>query len=371
MSEPSDPDQTNLAALEESLRAEMDAATTSEAVEAVRVKTLGKKGALTEELKKLASLPPDARKAYGAAVNAAKERLAARLAEREEALAATALAARLAAERADLTLPARPLPEGRIHPISQTIEEVLAIFARHGFTLAEGPDIETDELNFTALNIPPDHPARQMQDSFYLPEPEGAADGVTEKIVLRTHTSPVQIRAMRAGPPPLRAIIPGRTFRCDYDQTHTPMFHQFELIAIDRDIHFGHLRGTIEAFLKDFFGLDHVKLRFRPSFFPFTEPSAEVDIGCSFAGGTLRLGEGDDWLEIMGSGMVHPNVLKNGGLDPEQWQGFALGAGIERLAMLKHGIPDLRTFYESDLRWLRHYGFAALDVPAGGLGLAR
>jgi len=263
-------------------------------------------------------------------------------------------------------LPVRQQPQGRIHPVSQVMDEIAAIFADMGFTIAEGPDIEDDFHNFTALNIPPEHPARQMQDTFYLPQRE---DGMP--MVLRTHTSPVQIRTMQDTPPPHRIVVPGRTYRSDSDQTHTPMFHQIEGLVIDRDIHMGHLKGTLEAFCQAFFEVDNVRFRFRPSYFPFTEPSAEVDIGCSYEGGNLRIGEGDDWLEILGCGMVNPRVLENCGLDASEWQGFAWGMGIDRIAMLKYGIPDLRAFFDSDLRWLHHYGFVPLDVPTMSGGLSR
>jgi phenylalanyl-tRNA synthetase alpha chain len=260
------------------------------------------------------------------------------------------------------------LPEARgsIHPVSQVIDEITEIFAQMGFSVAEGPDIEEDFYNFTALNIPPEHPARQMHDTFYLPE---RADGTRR--VLRTHTSPVQIRTMLNTKPPLRIIAPGRTFRCDSDQTHTPMFHQVEALVIDESTHMGHLKGCIEAFCRAFFEVDEVKMRFRPSYFPFTEPSAEVDIGCRREGGELRIGEGDDWLEIMGCGMVHPKVLEHGGIDSTKYQGFAFGMGIDRIAMLKYGAPDLRAFFDSDLRWLRHYGFSSLNVPTLGQGISR
>jgi phenylalanyl-tRNA synthetase alpha chain len=263
-------------------------------------------------------------------------------------------------------LPARPDADGRIHPISQTIEEMVAILSEMGFAVAEGPHIEDDWHNFGALNIPPEHPARQEHDTFYLPP---AADGTQR--VLRTHTSPVQVRTMTSVKPPIRVIAPGRTFRADYDATHSPMFHQIEALLIDENTHMGHLKGCIVEFCRAFFEMDDLPVRFRPSFFPFTEPSAEVDIGCKREGGGLQIGRGGDWLEIMGSGMVHPKVLQACGIDPTKYQGFAFGLGIERAAMLKYGIPDLRTFYESDLRWLRHYGFAALDVPSLHGGLAR
>jgi phenylalanyl-tRNA synthetase alpha chain len=265
-----------------------------------------------------------------------------------------------------VTLPSRPEARGTIHPVTQVWQEVIQIFGDMGFSVAEGPHIETDWYNFGALNIPPEHPARQEHDTFYF----NARPGSNERMVLRTHTSPVQIRTMETGAPPIRVIAPGRTFRSDSDQTHTPMFHQVEGLVLDEATHLGHLKGTLEAFCKAFFEIDQVKMRFRPSHFPFTEPSMEVDIGCSWEGGELKIGAGDDWLEILGSGMVHPNVIRAGGLDPDKVQGFAFGMGIDRIAMLKYGIPDLRAFFEADLRWLRHYGFSALAVPSLAEGLS-
>ncbi len=352
----------------EALRSELSTAvaeaTSSDALEALRIDALGKKGRVTVLMKGLGAMEPEERKAAGQALNALKAEIADAIDARKGELAAGELEARLAGERIDVTLPVRPEAEGRIHPISQTIEEVVAILGEMGLAVAEGPDIEDDWHNFTALNIPPDHPARQEHDTFYLP---GEKDG--ERMVLRTHTSPVQIRTMQNGEPPFRIIAPGRTYRCDYDATHSPMFHQIEGLVIDEGVHMGHLKGCLIEFCRAFFGVDDLPVRFRPSYFPFTEPSAEVDIGCTRDGGQLRIGHGDDWLEILGCGMVNPKVLENCGVDPERYQGFAFGMGIERLAMLKYGIPDLRTFYESDLRWLRHYGFSALDVPSvvGGL----
>ncbi|ASG19776.1 phenylalanine--tRNA ligase subunit alpha [Nitrospirillum viridazoti] len=336
------------------------------ALEEVRVDALGKKGRITGLMKDMGSLTPDERRERGQALNAVKEEISQALDARRQVLKAEALAQKLEAERIDVSLPARPEVEGRVHPISQTVEEMIAIFADMGFSVAEGPDIETDFNNFTALNIPPEHPARQMHDTFYLPN---GPDGGTR--VLRTHTSPVQIRTMLAGEPPIRIIAPGRTYRSDYDQTHTPMFHQIEGLVIGENIHMGHLKGTLLEFCRAFFQVDDLPLRFRPSFFPFTEPSAEVDIGCSRKGGELKLGNYGDWLEILGCGMVHPKVLENCGIDSTRWQGFAFGMGIERVAMLKYGIPDLRTFFEADLRWLKHYGFVPLDVPSLAQGLTR
>ena len=336
------------------------------ALEAVRIQALGKKGALTERMKTLGAMGTEERKAAGAQLNTAKDTLNAAMAARAETLHRAALDARLSGERIDVTLPARPESSGAIHPVSQVIDEVIAIFADMGFSVAEGPDIETDFYNFTALNIPAEHPARQMHDTFYFhPKPDG------ERLLLRTHTSPVQIRAMENSRPPLRIIAPGRTYRCDSDMTHTPMFHQVEGLVIDETTHMGHLKGCLIEFCKAFFEVDDVRMRFRPSHFPFTEPSAEVDIGCRRSGDEIRIGEGSDWLEILGCGMVHPAVLRHGGLDPDKYQGFAFGMGIDRLAMLKYGIPDLRDFFEADLRWLRHYGFAALDIPSLAGGLSR
>jgi len=343
---------------------EIAAAASLDAIEAIRVGILGRSGQLTQRMRGLGALGPDARRETGAALNRLKDEIAEALEARKAELGRAARARRLAAERADVTLPVPPDMTGRIHPISQTIDEIVAIFGEMGFAVAEGPHIEEDFYNFTALNIPPEHPARQEHDTFYLPERE---DG--SRLVLRTHTSPVQIRTMLAQKPPLRIIVPGRTFRCDHDATHSPMFHQVEGLVIDRSTHMGHLKGCLIEFCRAFFGVDDLPVRFRPSYFPFTEPSAEVDIGCSREGGELKIGAGSakgqqSWLEILGSGMVHPEVLRNCGIDPDEYQGFAFGMGIERVAMLKYGIPDLRTMYESDLRWLKHYGFLPLDIPS-------
>ncbi len=348
--------------LESNLVKQIATALDSAALENLRVNLLGKKGLLTEQMKQLGALPPDERKARGAELNRLKDTVTALLEERKTVLDAAALNERLANERLDVTLPARPQPEGRIHPISQTIEEIITIFAEMGFTVAEGPEIETDDLNFGKMNIPPDHPARQMQDTFYLPPQDG------ETMILRTHTSPVQARTMLSQKPPIRVIAPGRTFRVDYDMTHTPMFHQVEGLVIDETTTMAHLKGCLTDFLRAYFGIPDLPMRFRPSYFPFVEPGAEVDIGCKREGGALKLGNFGDWLEIGGCGMVHPQVLTNCGIDPNIYQGFAFGMGIERMAMLKYGIPDLRTFFESDIRWLKHYGFAALDVPNLALG---
>ena len=355
----------DLEQLRNSLMDEIAGSGDLDTLEAVRVRALGKKGAVTQRMKTLGGLDPEARKAAGQALNVLKDGLAAAIESRKAALADAALSARLARETVDVTLPARPAPVGRIHPISQTMEELLAIFGEMGFSVAEGPDIEDDFHNFTALNIPEEHPARQDHDTFYLPPvEEGGA-----RMVLRTHTSPVQIRTMQSVEPPIRIIVPGRTYRADSDATHSPMFHQVEGLVIDQATHMGHLKGTLIDFCRAFFGIEDLPVRFRPSYFPFTEPSAEVDIGCSREGGQLKIGHGKDWLEILGCGMVHPKVLQNCGIDPARYQGFAFGMGIERIAMLKYGMPDLRPFYDSDLRWLRHYGFLPLDVPSMVRGL--
>jgi phenylalanyl-tRNA synthetase alpha chain len=352
----------------EGMRAEALAAiaeaTSLDRLDAARVAVLGKKGSLSALMSGLGAMTPDERKAAGQTLNRVKDEIAAALTRRKAALEARALEERLARERVDVTLPVRPESQGRIHPVSQVTEEVIAIFAEMGFTVAEGPEIEDDFHNFTALNILPEHPARQMHDTFYFPPNE---DGTRH--LLRTHTSPVQIRTMLGTKPPIRIIAPGRTYRCDSDMTHTPMFHQVEGLVIDETTHMGHLKGCLTEFLRAFFEVDDVPVRFRPSFFPFTEPSAEVDIGCSREGGTLKIGPGAGWLEILGCGMVHPAVLSACGIDPTRYQGFAFGMGLERIAMLKYGIPDLRTFFDSDWRWLSHYGFPPLDVPtlAGGL----
>ncbi len=347
-----------LTALRDELEGAVLAAGSLEALEDVRVRALGRRGAVTELMKSLGKVAPEERRERGQALNRLKQAVSDAIDARKAALADVELERRLAAERIDITLPVRPAPEGSLHPISQTIDEITQIFGEMGFRWAEGPDIEDDWYNFTALNIPPEHPARQEMDTFYLAAEEGRA-----RPVLRTHTSPVQIRTMLSEPPPLRVIVPGRTYRSDHDATHSPMFHQVEGLAIGRSIHMGHLKGCLIAFCRAFFGVADLPVRFRPSHFPFTEPSAEVDIGCTREGGQLRIGAGGDWLEILGSGMVHPKVIANCGLDPEEWQGFAFGMGIERIAMLKYGIPDLRTMYDSDLRWLRHYGFRPLDIP--------
>ncbi|HBM90697.1 MAG TPA: phenylalanine--tRNA ligase subunit alpha [Rhodospirillaceae bacterium] len=342
----------------------IESAPDSAALESLRTQALGKKGKLTEMMKSLGKMEAQARKEMGARLNEIKTVLAKAIEARGRVLGAAALNEKLLHEHIDVTLSVRPQDQGRIHPITQTTDEIVTIFASMGFKVAKGPEIETDWNNFTALNLPPDHPARQMQDTFYMPQKGD------EPTVLRTHTSPVQIRTMMNQKPPIRIIAPGRTYRCDYDMTHTPMFHQFEGLVIDEKTNMGHLKGCLLDFMRAFFGIDDLPLRFRPSYFPFTEPSAEVDIGCSRKDGKLTLGNHGNWLEVAGCGMVNAKVLKNCGIDPDKYQGFAFGTGIERLAMLKYGIPDLRTFFEADMRWLKHYGFVPLDIPNPALTAA-
>jgi phenylalanyl-tRNA synthetase alpha chain len=351
---------TELSKIEGALIAEIGAAADLAAIERVRIAALGRKGRVPELMATLGSLPADQRKAFGQAVNGLKARITDALEARKGDLERDALSARLASEKADVTLPVRvgPLQDGRIHPVSQVFDEVVEIFGDMGFAVAEGPDVESDDYNFTKLNIPPEHPARQEHDTFYF---HPKADG--SRMLLRTHTSPVQIRTMLSQKPPIRIIVPGRVYRIDSDATHTPMFHQIEGLVIDETTHLGHLKWCLEEFCKAFFEVDTVRMRFRASHFPFTEPSMEVDIDAA------AIGKPGQWLEILGSGMVHPNVIRNCGLDPEKYQGFAFGMGLDRIAMLKYGIPDLRDMFAADVRWLRHFGFTALDVPslAGGL----
>src|ERR1700678_2975719 len=358
---------TDTAQLEQTILAEVAAAGDDAMLETLRVAAVGKSGSVTALLKTLGTMSPEERKTQGAAINGLKDRVNTALNARREAFKGAALDARLNTETVDVTLPARETPAeiGRVHPITQVVDELTAIFADMGFAVAEGPDIETDDYNFTKLNFPQDHPARDMQDTFFFnPKPDGT------RLLLRTHTSPVQVRTMMSQKPPIRVIIPGRTYRNDSDQTHTPMFHQVEGLVIDKKSHLGHLKWILAEFCKAFFEVDHVKMRFRPSFFPFTERSLEVDIQCRRDKGETRFGEGDDWLEILGCGMVHPNVLRNCGLDPDAYQGFAWGMGIDRIAMLKYGMPDLRAFFEADVRWLSHYGFRPLDLPKLAAGLS-
>ncbi|MGB3335643.1 MAG: phenylalanine--tRNA ligase subunit alpha [Devosia sp.] len=370
---------SQIATLRADLSAAIATAGDDAALDAVRVSALGKKGSVSALLASLGSMAPEERKSAGPAINGLKLEISGLIETKSTQLKSAALDARLKAETVDITLPlqAAPTARGRIHPISQTIDEITAIFSDMGFSIAEGPDIETDYFNFTALNFPEGHPAREMHDTFFM---KPGADGV--KKVLRTHTSPVQMRVMQktnekpaagyitpAMDPPIRVVMPGRTYRNDSDQTHTPMFHQVEGLVIDKSSHIGQLRWVLEEFLKAYFEVPNVTLRFRPSFFPFTEPSMEVDVQCDRSGNEVKIGEGSDWLEILGCGMVHPNVIRNAGLDPDVYQGFAWGMGIDRIAMLKYGMPDLRAFFDADQRWLDHYGFRPLDLPTlfGGL----
>jgi len=332
------------------------------ALENVRVTALGKKGRITDLMKTLGTMSPDERKTAGAELNVLKDEISELIEKQASQLKSQEMDSRLAAETIDVSLSPRPERKGTLHPISQTMDELVSIFADMGFEVAEGPDIEDDFHNFTALNFPIGHPAREMHDTFYLPNDE-RKEGEAQKKLLRTHTSTVQIRYMLEHKPPIKIICMGRVYRSDYDMTHTPVFHQMEGLVIDKSTHMGHLKGCLMDFVRSYFEIDDLPVRFRPSFFPFTEPSAEMDIGCSREGGGLKIGAGDSWLEILGCGMVHPNVIKNCGLDPEEYQGFAFGLGVERIAMLKYGIPDLRTFFEADTRWLSHYGFDPLNRP--------
>jgi phenylalanyl-tRNA synthetase alpha chain len=361
---------TDVEQLKIDLLGEVGGAPDLPAIEAIRVRALGKQGVVTGLLKTLGGMTPEQRQEEGPRIHGLREAVTVALAERKAVLEAAALDARLATETLDMTLPVETGPQGSVHPVSQVMDELAEIFADLGFAVATGPEIEDDWHNFTALNIPETHPARAMHDTFYFPD---EWDG--RRMLLRTHTSPVQIRTMMSQEPPIRIIAPGRTYRSDSDATHTPMFHQVEGLVIDRGIHMGHLKWTLETFVKAFFERDDIVLRLRPSYFPFTEPSAEVDVGFTWVGGKRVIGGGGDadgggWMEILGSGMVHPRVIAACGLDPEEWQGFAFGCGIDRLAMLKYGIDDLRAFFDGDLRWLKHYGFGALDVPtlSGGVG---
>lgn len=325
------------------------------ALESVRLAALGKKGQVTEALKALGTLPPDERKTAGAALNVIRDHITSALSDRERVLKTAALSARLATETVDITLPARPFQMGKVHPITRAITEMTDIFSRMGFTVAEGPDIEDDFHNFTALNFPPGHPAREMHDTFYLPD-DMTEEGEHQKKLLRTHTSTIQIRHLLKQKPPAKIICFGRVYRAESDMTHSPMFHQMEALYIDKNVTMAHLKGCLTDFCRAFFEVEDLPVRFRPSYFPFTEPSAEMDIGCSWEGGSLKIGAGASWLEILGSGMVHPNVIRNCGLDPNEYQGFAFGAGLDRLAMLKYGIPDLRDMFEGDPRWIQHFG---------------
>ena len=343
--------------METDLLTQVETAGNLSALEVVRVAALGKQGAVSALLKSLGAMSPEDRREKGPLINGLRDRVQASLAQRKATLEAAELHARLASERLDLTLP--------VHPTMQVMDEMIAIFAEMGFAVAEGPDIEDDFHNFTALNFPPKHPAREMHDTFFF-----HPDDTGERKLLRTHTSPVQVRTMISQAPPIRIISPGRTYRCDSDQTHTPMFHQVEGLVIDRGIHMGHLKWTLETFLARYFETDTVATQFRPHHFPFTEPSAEVDVQCDRSGGEVRIGQGSDWLEILGCGMVHPNVLRACGIDPDEYQGFAFGMGVDRLGMLKYGMPDLRDMFASDVRWLSHYGFSAFAAPNQASGLS-
>jgi phenylalanyl-tRNA synthetase alpha chain len=358
-------DMTDISKLQSETLAAIAAADSIDALEAVRVAALGKQGGVSGLLKTLGGMSAEERQVQGPVINGLRETVAAALADKRAALETAVLNERLATERVDMTLPAPAFPQGSVHPVSQVMDELAEIFADMGFAVAEGPEIEDQWHNFTALNMPETHPARAMHDTFYLQ----AADGEEAK-VLRTHTSPVQIRTMTSQEPPIRIIAPGRVYRSDSDATHTPMFHQIEGLVIDKGIHLGHLKWTLETFLKAFFERDDLTIRLRPSYFPFTEPSAEVDVSFSMENGKRVLGGTGGWMELLGSGMVHPKVISACGLDPDVYQGFAFGVGVDRLAMLKYGMDDLRAFFDGDLRWLKHYGFGALDVPtlSGGVG---
>lgn len=358
---------TDIATLQTDLMGAIDSADTLDSLEAVRIAALGKQGSVSALLKTMGSMSPEERQTQGPIINGLRESITSALAGKKAALETADLNRRLASERVDMTLPAPEAPRGTVHPVSQVMDELAEIFADMGFAVAEGPEIEDDWHNFTALNIPETHPARAMHDTFYFPD-EMARDG--QKMVLRTHTSPVQIRTMTSQEPPIRIIAPGRVYRSDSDATHTPMFHQIEGLVIDKGIHLGHLKWTLETFLKAYFEREDVVLRLRPSYFPFTEPSVEVDVGYSVVNGKRVIGGAEGWMEVLGSGMVHRKVIEACGLDPDVWQGFAFGTGVDRLAMLKYGMDDLRAFFDGDNRWLQHYGFNALDVPtlSGGVG---
>ena len=401
---------SDIATLQNQILAAIGAADTPDALEAVRIDALGKQGSVSALLKTLGQMSPDERQVQGPAINGLREAVTNGIATKKAELETAILNQRLATERLDMTLPAPEAPHGTVHPVSQVMDELAEIFADMGFAVAEGPEIEDDWHNFSALNIPETHPARAMHDTFYFPRSSSNGGGGPSaqrmveghpgsramskarenspaplhhashgsppragedlRMLLRTHTSPVQIRTMMAQEPPIRIIAPGRVYRSDSDATHTPMFHQIEGLVIDRGIHLGHLKWTLETFLKAFFERDDVVLRLRPSYFPFTEPSVEVDVGYSVVKGKRVIGGSEGWMEVLGSGMVHRKVIEACGLDPDIWQGFAFGTGVDRLAMLKYGMDDLRAFFDGDNRWLRHYGFDALDVPtlSGGVG---
>jgi len=343
--------------------AKIDSVKTKDDLQNIKTEFFGKNGQITQQFKSLGSLDSEKRKEFASQLNKIKDDLTHQLNQRNIEIETSEINEKLKSEKVDVTLPIRPDRQGKIHPVSQVIDEISSIFSEIGFSVAEGPDVESEYNNFTALNTPEDHPARDMHDTFYLEE--------NKKLLLRTHTSPVQIRTMLSNKPPFKIIAPGRTYRCDSDQTHAPMFHQLEGLHIDKGITMGHLKGCLDYFIKEFFEVKNLKMRFRPSHFPFTEPSAEVDIGYKIEKGKIVIGEGDKWLEVLGCGMVHPNVLKNVKIDAKKYQGFAFGIGIDRLAMLKYGINDLRAFFEADYRWLSHFGFDSLDVPTNYRGLSK
>jgi phenylalanyl-tRNA synthetase alpha chain len=343
--------------------ARIDSVKSKEELQNIKTEFFGKNGQITSQFKNLSSLEPEKRKEFASNLNKIKDDLTQQLEQKNIDIETNEINEKLKNEKVDVTLPIRPDRQGKIHPVSQVIDEISSIFSEIGFSVAEGPDVESEYNNFTALNTPDEHPARDMHDTFYLEE--------NKKLLLRTHTSPVQIRTMLSSKPPFKIIAPGRTYRCDSDQTHAPMFHQLEGLHIDKGITMGHLKGCLDYFIKEFFEVKNVKMRFRPSHFPFTEPSAEVDIGYKIEKGKIVIGEGDKWLEVLGCGMVHPNVLKNVKIDTKKYQGFAFGIGIDRLAMLKYGINDLRAFFEADYRWLSHFGFDPLDVPTNYRGLSK
>ena len=343
--------------------AKIDSVKTKEDLQNIKTEFFGKNGQITQQFKTLGSLEPDKRKEFASNLNKIKDDLSRQIEQKNFEIENAEISDKLKNEKVDVTLPIRPYQQGKIHPVSQVIDEISSIFSEIGFTVAECPDVETEYNNFTALNTPEDHPARDMHDTFYLEE--------NKRLLLRTHTSPVQIRTMLNNKPPIKIIAPGRTYRCDSDMTHTPMFHQLEGLHIDKDINMGHLKGCLDFFLKKFFEDKNLEMRFRPSHFPFTEPSVEVDISYKLENNKIVVGKGDKWLEVLGCGMVHPNVLKNVKIDPKKFQGYAFGVGIDRLAMLKYGITDLRSFFEGDLRWSNHYGFDANDVPTNYRGLSK
>tara|TARA_Y100001970_G_scaffold119678_1_gene148426 strand:- start:511 stop:1596 length:1086 start_codon:yes stop_codon:yes gene_type:complete len=359
----------NLNSIKEEILQKIESAESDDSIEEIRISELGKKGRISRLLGELGKLNQDERRKLGPEINGLKNTVLEKIQEKKEFFLDQILSKKLLEEKIDVTLPVKSSQNtnGRIHPVSQVLDEITEIFGSLGYEIAEGPDIETEYYNFNALNIPESHPARQMHDTFYFDE----FDKDQGQSVLRTHTSPVQVRTMEKGKPPFRFISPGRTYRCDSDQTHTPMFHQIEGLSVDQETNLGHLKWTLETFLSSFFEIENTKIQMRPSYFPFTEPSIEIDVLCDRSGPVLKIGEGSDWLEVAGAGMVHPNVLKSANIDPDKYQGFAFGFGLDRLAQLKYGIADLRTFFGGDIRWLRHYGFSALDIPTLSRGLKK